>query len=220
MLINSKQTNVEEFLSFTDTTIPNLPHDSAGISPDNSPSKTMVASSSTDASYYSTVSHIETREVHQESSVSAIASKSDERFSNSQTVSNNSTLHNVSNISRSDVNQFRGTVIEIAPNSPESESNIPSEPRRSVVSQKSADTSFSSQATSTGYSESIVSSMEPSAVLEQSDNTDSSVNISSSIKEQPITSDTNKDSNKQKVEISNSSGGNTQREVEESVSSL
>ncbi|XP_060603224.1 phosphatidylinositol 4-phosphate 5-kinase type-1 alpha-like isoform X3 [Ruditapes philippinarum] len=203
-----------------DTTIPNLPHDN--MSADNSPSKAMAASSSTETSYYSTVSHLDTRETVQESTVATV-SKSEERFSNSQTVSNTSNLHNNGNISRSDVTQSRGTVIEIAPNSPDSQSNIPSEPRVSVISNKSADTSFSSQAMSTGYSESIISSTttERSSEYGQSDSTNFSSNVSGVDKEivQKKYSVTT-DSNVLKVETLNSDVGVKEGsgfEVEEST---
>ncbi|XP_053386781.1 phosphatidylinositol 4-phosphate 5-kinase type-1 alpha-like isoform X3 [Mercenaria mercenaria] len=193
-----------------DTTIPNLPHDS--LSADNSPSRVMAASSSTETSYYSTVSHLDIRDTLPDSNVK-IVSKSEERFSNSQTVSNNSAVHNNGNISRSDVNQTRGTVIEIAPISPNSDSNIPNEPRISVVSHKSAD-SFSSQAMSTGYTESIVSSTtEPSVVSEQSDSTEFSTNVAGNDKEIVRSKYSDTDCYKVKDETFNSDVGN---EVEES----
>jgi hypothetical protein len=122
------------------------------------------------------------------------------------------------------VTQSRGTVIEIAPNSPDSQSNIPSEPRVSVISNKSADTSFSSQAMSTGYSESIISSTttERSGEYDQSDSTSFSTNVSGVDKEivQKKYSVTT-DSNVLKVETLNSDVGVKEGsgfEVEESVS--
>ena len=209
------------FYVFTDTTIPNLPHDS--MSPDNSPSKAMAASSSTETSYYSTVSHLDMRESIQESVVTTV-SKSEERFSNSQTVTNNSIVHNNGNISRSDVNQSRGTVIEIAPNSPDSHSNITSEPRVSVISNKSADTSFSSQTMSSTYSESVVSSTttEQSSEPEQSNSKNYSTNIVGVDKEikQKKFSDTAESSlpKGDRLNIDAGSKDGVEYEVEESVS--
>lgn len=162
------------------------------MSPDNSPSKTMAASSSsgTEASYYSSASHIESREPHStilhienrepnntmsyndnrqphstliesreshhNSNITVIVSRSEERFSNSQTAANTSPVYNNDNVRQSAVNQSKGTVIEITPNSHNQGGNIPSEARVNSVAQNNTDTSISTR--SSGYTESIISS--------------------------------------------------------------
>lgn len=230
------------------------------MSPNNSPSKTIAASSSsTDASYYSSASHIEnrephstilhienrephntvshnengeghgtvlqaenreshstvSREPHHDSNISVTVSRSEERFSNSQTASSTSAVYNKDNVSRSEVNRSRGTVIEITPNSYSRDGNIPSETRVNVVSQKITDTSFSTR--STGYTESInrSSTTEPPVVSDLSDSTDVSANSGGNV--QGVVSATVVDSDRVMDGVSDVTK-DTSYHVEESVS--
>ncbi|KAL4216797.1 Phosphatidylinositol 4-phosphate 5-kinase type-1 beta [Mactra antiquata] len=202
-----------------DTTIPNLPHDSVSGSIESSPSKTMVASSSTEASYYSAVSHQE--------SVTAISRSEDRFHGNSQSVSSSVTNNNGNNVvSRVETKQSSvKQTIELAANSPKGDSNTVG----SEAPQKMADISFSSQGTSVDetYTESIVSSTsEPSAVSEQSVSTDIPVENSSkdSDHRQIIESRTStkvkvteSESKLQTTSVNKSSASSEQREIEEST---
>lgn len=154
-----------------DATVPNLPFDSLGMSPDVSPSKTMAASTSTDASYYSAVSQLDTVSDH-----NIKVSKSD---GNSH-VTNVNNVNNAKNYdSKSDGHQLnlKRTVIEISSGNRTPVGNIPSE-ANDMMYEKHADTSFSSDATSgVGYTESTASSgTSTSPTLEHDETSDNSVN--------------------------------------------
>lgn len=124
-------------MNSTDATIPNLPMDSANPSVENSPSKTMATSSSTDASYYSAASNID-GDGQKDSNATLVQSRSDERFQNGQRPI--STAKSSDAVSHKEKSQnTEKTTIEISANSPPKisfASNSYLEPRDSPVTQK------------------------------------------------------------------------------------
>jgi hypothetical protein len=131
----------------------------------------MAASTSTDASYYSAVSQLDTVSDH-----NIKVSKSD---GNSH-VTNVNNVNNAKNYdSKSDGHQLnlKRTVIEISSGNRTPVGNIPSE-ANDMMYEKHADTSFSSDATSgVGYTESTASSgTSTSPTLEHDETSDNSVN--------------------------------------------
>lgn len=124
--------------------------DSANPSLENSPSKTMATSSSTDASYFSAQSHLDS-DGQKDSGATVIISKSDERFGNGQrTVTNVTTTHSSEVISHSEKSQsVEKTTIEISANSPPKISvgnNSYSEPRETVTTHKGTEVTLETSA--------------------------------------------------------------------------
>lgn len=174
-----------------DSQVPNLPLDKetavsqGNISAEGSPSKVMLTSSSTSASYYSAASVIE-------------ASERDNCNTSSHVI--NSVGTNSDNVGRTvEINIGNGDAIEndylksVSDDYKHSKTGAydvtlgtVQEPRVSVVSQKSSDTSFSTQSGYTdsvvsGYSESVVSHSTASTQKSgQSDSSDMSWNASDS----------------------------------------
>lgn len=139
-----------ESLVVSDTNIPNLPMDSTNPSLENSPSKTMATSSSTDASYFSAQSHLDS-DGQKDSAVTVVISKSDKRFGNGQrTVSSVTTTHSSEVISHSEKSQsVEKTTIEISANSPPKISvgnDSHSEPRETVTVHKGTEVTLETSA--------------------------------------------------------------------------
>jgi len=147
--------------------------DSANASVDNSPSKTMAACSSTETSYYSTVSHIDT-DAPRGSSTNAVISRSDERYTNGQ-----KTLSSVTSAKSSDVvshsekvQTVEKTTIEISANSSPKisvTSNSYPEHRGESVSHRSGDVTSTVTTTSEFREERLTSKSERMSVTEQTD---------------------------------------------------
>ena len=180
---------------FTDSQVPNLPLDKettasqSNLSVEDSPSKVMLTSSSTSASYYSTASVLEVNDKENSNSSSHVIHSVGTNPNNvGRTVE--ISVENDDSIEK----DYIKSVSDEYKHSKIGTSDIQMgviEPRVSVVSQKSSDTSFSTHSGYTdsvksGYSESIVSqSTESTERSGQSDSTDMSWNASDGKHQKP-----------------------------------